>query len=185
MNNNKSKSKLTDEIKLKMRNEFVQGVDTKDGKKFSNLDELIEKYNVAQSTVYRVARNEQWKIQKESFHKNYQEQLDRLRIIELADESVKMDKNSINLAKGFYTTVGFVLQRNNVDMQEGKKGMPPTQINALANAAVVAQRLAKLALGEVTHNINANVTENESFRRAMELLDEVEDSRSKGDRATH
>ena len=65
--------------------------------------------------------------------------------------------------------------------------MPPSQINSLANAAVTAQRLAKLALGEATHNIDATVNENtDAFRRAMELLDSVEDQRrSQGDGVTH
>ena len=46
-------------------------------------------------------------------------------------------------------------------------------------AAINAQKLAKLALGEATENmkLNANIQETDAFREAMELLDEVERQR--------
>ena len=64
MNTKTKKSKLTDTLKLKIRNEFVQGINESNEHKVYTLDELIKKYNVAQSTIYRIARNEQWKIQR-------------------------------------------------------------------------------------------------------------------------
>ncbi len=185
MSKKQATTKLTDSLKLKIRNDFVHGTGEKDKKKFPTLDELIKKYKVAQSTVYRTAQKENWKVQKDQFQQDYLQKLDKARTKEMADESIKFDNNSINLAKALYQTVGQVIQRNNNDIRNGRKGLPPNQINALANAAVVAQRLAKLALGEATHNIDAKVTENDSFRRAMELLDSVESSRSESDRTTH
>tara|TARA_R110001592_G_scaffold24414_1_gene94216 strand:+ start:11275 stop:11838 length:564 start_codon:yes stop_codon:yes gene_type:complete len=187
MNTKTKKSKLTDTLKLKIRNEFVQGINESNEHKVYTLDELIKKYNVAQSTIYRIARNEQWKIQRDQFQQEYTEKLDRDRIKNRAKESIRLDDNSITLAKALYTTVGIVMQNNNLDMQQGKKGLPPSQLNSLANAAITAQRLAKLALGEATLNIDATVNENtDAFRRAMELLDTVEDQRrSQGDGATH
>jgi len=187
MTNKTKTSKLTDTLKLKIRNEFVQGIDESNERKFYTLDELIKKHKVAQSTIYRVARNEQWKIQRDQFQQEYTEKLDRDRIKLRAKESIKFDDNSINLAKAFYTTLGQVIQNNNNDMQQGKKGLPPSQLNALANMAITAQRLAKLALGEATLNIDANINENTSdaFNRVMELLDEVEESRIRGIGPTH
>lgn len=185
MSKKNTTAKFSESLKIKLRNDFVQGTGENDKKKYPTLDELIKKHKLAQSTVYRTAQKENWKMQREQFQKSYLEKLDRARTKEMAEESIKMDNNSINLAKALYQTVGQVIQRNNTDIRNGRKGLPPTQINALANAAVVAQRLAKLALGEATHNIDAKVTENDSFRRAMELLDSVESSRSKGDRTTH
>ena len=180
------KDKLSDDIKLKIRNDFVQGVDDGGDKTFVTLDELIKKYNVAQSTVYRVARSEQWKVQKEQLQQEYLQKLDRKRTSEMAEEAKKFDNNSIGLAKALYSTIAHLITKNDKDIKDGEKGLQPTQINALANAAIVAQRLAKLALGEATHNINANINQtNDSFRRAMELLDSVEHSRSQGDGATH
>jgi hypothetical protein len=187
MNSKTKILKLTDTLKLKIRNEFVQGVNESDEYKIYTLDELIKKHNVAQSTIYRIARNEQWKIQRDQFQQEYTQKLDRDRIKNRAKESIKFDDNSISLAKALYSTVSYVIQNNNEDLVGGNKGLQPSQLNALANAAFTAQRLAKLALGEATINIDATVNENtDAFRRAMELLDTVEDQRrSQGDGATH
>ena len=57
--------KLTDTLKMKIRNDFVHGVDGEEKKIFPTLDELCKQYKVAKSTVYRVARAEGWKVQKE------------------------------------------------------------------------------------------------------------------------
>ena len=49
---NKKKSvnkKLTPQLKLKLRNEFVQGYDGVDEREFPNLDALIKKYKVGKS----------------------------------------------------------------------------------------------------------------------------------------
>ncbi len=73
-------------------------------------------------------------------------------------------------------------------MEDGKKGMIPSQLNALANAALNAQKIAKLALGETTENlnINANIQEADAFREAMELLDSVaEQRREANDSSVH
>tara|TARA_R110001592_G_scaffold174431_1_gene413251 strand:- start:536 stop:1099 length:564 start_codon:yes stop_codon:yes gene_type:complete len=187
MNSKTKTSKLTDTLKLKIRNEFVQGIDESNEHKVYTLDALIKKYNVAQSTIYRIARNEQWKVQRDQFQLEYTEKLDRDRIKNRSRESIKLDDNSITLAKALYTTVGQVMQNNNLDMQQGQKGLPPSQLNSLANVAITAQRLAKLALGEATLNIDANINENTSdaFNRVMELLDEVEESRVRGIGPTH
>ena len=67
------------------------------------------------------------------------------------------------------------------------KDFSPQQLDSLAGAAMKTQKFAKLALGESTDNINlnGNLQENDSFRRAMELLDTVENSRSSSDSTTH
>ena len=54
---------------------------------------------------------------------------------------------------------------------------------SLANTALTAQKLAKLALGEATEklDLNANINETEAFREVMELLDTVAEQRREGD----
>jgi DNA-binding MurR/RpiR family transcriptional regulator len=178
--------KLTDNLKLKIRNDFVHGIN-KDGQKiYPTLDELIKKYNVAQSTIYRTAKFDNWKIQKEQFQADYQKKLDKQRQKNNISKSIQLDDQSLTLANALFATIGQTIQINNQNMKNGKKGLIPTQINALANTLATAQRTAKLALGEATHNIDATVNENnDSFRRAMELLDSVEESRSKGNSTTY
>lgn len=186
MNTKKPKTKLTEIKKIKIRNDFVQGIEKDNKRIYPTLDELIKKYKVAQSTVYRTARNENWKLQKEQFQSNLQVELDKERQKDLVKRSKSNDDNSLNIANGLYVMIGQIMTQHNQDMQSGKKSLPPTQINALASAALSAQRLAKIALGEVTENINATISENnDSFRRAMELLDEVEESRIRSVQSTH
>ena len=173
--------KLTPQLKLKLRNEFVQGYDGVDEREFPNLDALIKKYKVGKSTTYRLASAENWKQQRAEFQQKYTQQLDDERTKDLVKTSREFDNSSINLAKGIYSAVAQELQVNNRRIQEGNKGLPPQQLRALASAAQTAQRLAKLALGESTENINANVKDTTSFREAMELLDEVANAKRSGD----
>jgi len=187
MNKKTSKNKLTDTIKAKIRNDFVHGTGEGVDKLFPTLDDLIDKYKVAQSTLYRTARDENWKIQKEQFKSEFQKKLDNDRIKKLSTESIKIDNTTISLAKGLFTTVGIMIQENSVALQNGKKGLKANDITSLANAVSIAQRITKLALGEATHNIDAKFTENtDAFRRAMELLDTVEEQRrSQSNGVTH
>ena len=180
--------KLTNDLKSEIRVLFVQGFDDESGnRKTYTLEELALKFNIAKSTLYRNAQKDDWKTQREQFQQEYMFELDVQRKKELTEESKRFDTNSINLAKALLTTVGQNLTKNNQEVNEGKKGLVPTQLNALANAALSAQRLAKLALGEVTHNVEINGSiQNNAFREAMELLDTVADGRRESDdKAVH
>jgi len=184
MSKNPKNIRLTDTLKLTIRNEFVQGIDNENGiKELPTLEELHQKHKVAKSTLYRVAQNENWKLEKEQYQRQYQEKLDTDRIKNLSEESKVFDVNSINIAKSLLVTVGQAISKNAADIREGKQGLIASQLNALANTAVTAQRLAKLALGEATHNmnLNANIKDTEAFRGAMELLDSVAEQRRESD----
>jgi len=189
MSKKSTTTRLTDTIKLKARNDFVQGIDDEEGvKNMPTLDELAKKYKLAKSTLYRVAKKESWKIEKEKFQAKYMAKLDQERVKNLHEESKKFDTTSLNIAKSLMVTVGQSISLNAQEKQQGKKGLPPNQLNALANTAIQAQRLAKLALGEATHNmnLNANIQEADAFREAMELLDSVaEQRRESNDQAIH
>jgi len=178
----KTYQKLTNDLKSEIRVLYVQGFDDESGNRKSyTLDELALKFNVAKSTLYRNAQKDNWKLQREQFQQEYLSELDKQRQKDLTEESKRFDTNSINLARALLTTVGQNLAKNNQELNEGKKGFIPSQLHALANAALSAQRLAKLALGEVTHNVEINGNlQNEAFREAMELLDSVADRRREG-----
>ena len=180
-------TKLTDTKKLKIRNDFVHGVDGDEKKIFPTLDELCKQYKVAKSTVYRVARTEGWKVQKEQLQAEYIKELDKKRSKDMANKSMKTDDRTLQLADAVFVTIAQTLQQNNNDIQNNKKGFAPNQITSIAQAIAITQRVSKLALGEATHNIDATINENtnEAFRRAMELLDEVEDSRVRSLQSTH
>ena len=189
MNKKTHSKKLTETIKQKIRNDFVQGIDNDKGlKDLPSLEDLIKKYNVPKSTLYRVSKKENWKEQRIRFQKQFQEKLDQERINNLYKIAKKIDTNSVTLAQTFMSSVGQSLQKNMQDMQSGRSGIQPHQLNSLANVALTAQKIAKIALGESTENINVNadVGNTETFRRAMELLDKVaEQRRSESNPALH
>jgi hypothetical protein len=176
MNKKSRNVKLTDTLKALMRNEFVQGIQDEKGLvRYPTLEELHKVHKVAKSTLYRVANKENWKFEREKYQQELVAKLDEKDIEQKATESRKFDTTSLNIAKSLMATVGQAINKNAMDINEGKKSLFPSQINALANTAFTAQRLAKLALGEITHNVNINANiQQEAFREAMELLDELE-----------
>lgn len=183
------KVKLTDTLKEKIRVEYVQGAELSAGERtLPTLDALITKYRVAKTTLYRASATDGWKAQRERFQYEYMARLDEERTNNLVEESKKLDNTSINLAKLLMATVGQQIRKNSQDMMGGLDGLNASQILSLSNAALSAQRLAKMALGEATQNINlnANFKDNSAFREAMELLDSVADQRRQGsDSAIH
>ena len=181
--------KLTQPLREQIRNEFVQGVELGDGqRKTFTLEELIKKHKVAQTTLYRAAKDEDWKGQRDRFQEEYLAKLDHIRAKEFVAKSKNIDSQSVKVAEHVLGAISKQVEKNYRDVMENQKGLSPSQILTLSNAAMVAQKMAKLALGESTANINVNadIKENTSFRRAMELLDELEDAkRAEGGSVTH
>ncbi len=65
---NKKVAKLDKTLKEKIRNLYVQGFDNEQGERVMySLAELAKRFSVGQSTLYRHARNEDWKIQQDQF----------------------------------------------------------------------------------------------------------------------
>ena len=79
--------KLTDALKLQIRNEYVQGIDDESGERvLFTLDELYKKHKVAKSTLYRAANKESWKVERERFQQQYLSKLDQERAKNLSVE---------------------------------------------------------------------------------------------------
>ena len=59
----------------------------------------------------------------------------------------------------------------------------PQMVQQLGNAALQAQKLGKLALGESTENmkLNAEIKDTTAFNEAMELLDQIGRAKRTGD----
>jgi len=186
MTNKKPKyKKITNELKELMRVSYVQGdIDPQGFRRLSTIDDLANDNMLSKNTLYKLAQRENWKIQQEKFQKEYEDKLDIQRIKEFSIESKKFDSACINIAKALLAKVGNLIRNS---QHASIKDFTPEQLDKLAGAAIKTQKFAKLALGESTDNINlnANLQENDSFRRAMELLDSVENSRSPSDSTTH
>ena len=157
MASKKSKyKKITNQLKEILRAAYVQGeLDPQGFRRVATIEELANDNQLSVNTLYK-----------------------------LALESKKFDSACLNIAKALLARVGNVIrQQQNANLRD----FTPQQLDSMAGAALKTQKFAKLALGESTDNINVNgsIQENETFRRAMELLDEVENSRSTGSSTTH
>lgn len=186
MANKKPKyKKITSELKEKLRVSYVQGdIDPQGFRRLSTIEDLSDENELSKNTLYKLAQRENWKYQQEKFQRDYEEKLDNQRIKEFSVESKKFDSACVNIAKALLARVGNLIRTS---QNASMKDFTPQQLDQLAGAAMKTQKFAKLALGESTDNINlnGNLQENDSFRRAMELLDSVEDSRGTGDSTTH
>tara|TARA_R110001592_G_scaffold236443_4_gene494763 strand:+ start:508 stop:1068 length:561 start_codon:yes stop_codon:yes gene_type:complete len=186
MANKKPKyKKITSHLKEKLRVSYVQGdIDPQGFRRLSTIEDLADDNKLSKNTLYKLAQRENWKYQQEKFQRDYEEKLDNQRIKEFSVESKKFDSACVNIAKALLARVGNLIRTS---QNASMKDFNPQQLDQLASAAMKTQKFAKLALGESTDNINlnGNLQENDSFRRAMELLDSVEDSRGTGDSTTH
>ena len=186
MASKKSKyKKITNQLKEILRAAYVQGeLDPQGFRRVATIEELANDNQLSVNTLYKLAQRENWKFQQQQFQKEHQDELDLQRAKEFALESKKFDSACLNIAKALLARVGNVIrQQQNANLRD----FTPQQLDSMAGAALKTQKFAKLALGESTDNINVNgsIQENETFRRAMELLDEVENSRSSGSSTTH
>jgi len=186
MANKKTKyKKITPQLKEKLRVSYVQGdIDPQGFRRLATIEDLADLHQLSKNTLYKLAQRENWKYEQEKFQREYDEKLDNQRMKEFLMESKKFDSACINIAKALLARVGNVIRNS---QNASIKDFTPQQLDSLAGAAMKTQKFAKLALGESTDNINVNgnLQENDSFRRAMELLDSVEESRSTGNSTTH
>ena len=177
---------LTGELAEEIRIKFVQGIDTGTSeRKYYTLDALALEYKVSRSTLYKKAQREGWKSQQERFNEEYLQKLDATRQKELVEESKKFDSSALSIAKIILNEVGLALSENaqNRVMSNGKALLSAQHLQQLSQTAAQAQKLGKLALGESTENmkLNAEVTDTDAFREAMELLDTVAVQRREAD----
>jgi len=171
--------KITEELKELIRHEYVQGIELDTGeRKMYTLDELIKKHNVSSTTIYRASSSQKWQLQRQEFKHKLIAEFDEKRREKLADESVKIDELSLKISYELFKHVQQMLKVTD----------KPSGIAQLSQATSIAQKVAKLALGEATHNmnLNANIQDTDAFREAMELLDSVaEQRRESNDKAVH
>jgi|TARA_B110000285_G_scaffold89386_1_gene102506 DNA-binding MurR/RpiR family transcriptional regulator len=179
-----TKTKLTEELKLILKTEFVQGIahDSGERQHFS-IEDLIKKYNVAPATLYRASQSEGWKAQREQYNIELQEKLNSERQKLIAKESIRFDDKLLTKANEVIDQISYYLQMNEEAMNEKTTPIQPNQFLALTNSLLAAQKLGKISMGEITENINVHSTikEADAFNSIMELLDTVKTERLNSD----
>ena len=150
------------DIKEIIRNEYVHGYINDNGQRvMPTLDDLIDKYNAASSTIYRASSQDQWKQQKKEFSIQLAQDLDIKKTEELQDYFFNNDEAAMEIAKEIFKNIELKL--------EDEDSLTPHAIASLASSALTAQKLFK----NVTPAAISAPVDTESFHRAMELLDEV------------
>ena len=160
--------RFTEDLKEQIRIEFVQGLEDERGqRKYPTIEHLVQAHEIPKTTLYRYAKEEGWKDQRKTFQDGLLQKMDEQRQITLVEHGKKLDSQSITIAE---TIMGAVS-----DQLKCLDDLSGHQVLALSNAALSAQKLAKLALGESTDNmsINANVRDSRAFKSAFNLLDKL------------
>ncbi len=67
---------IAESKKEKIRNEYVHGYITNGERVMPTLDYLIDKHNMASSTIYRISSEEKWKQQKKDFSEKLKKEFD-------------------------------------------------------------------------------------------------------------
>ena len=150
------------DIKEAIRNEYVHGYINDNGQRvMPTLDDLIDKYNAASSTIYRASSQDQWKQQKKEFSIQLAQDLDIKKTEELQDYFFNNDEAVMEIAKEIFNQIELKL--------EDEDDLTPHAIASLASSALKAQKLFK----NVTPASISDPIDTESFQRAVELLDEI------------
>lgn len=171
--------KLSPTLKEKIRNKFVQGVDNEQGERvLFSLEALATEFKIGKSTLYRHASNDGWKEQQERFQADYLRELDKKRMSERVQDSIKIDSTTLNISKALLGQIGQFIRETQAQGQ-----VTPNMLSTIAEATYKVQRVAKLALGEATDNmnLNANVKDTDDFKEAMELLEQIGEAKRTGD----
>ena len=150
------------DIKEIIRNEYVHGYINDNGQRvMPTLDDLIDKYNAASSTIYRASSQDEWKQQKKEFSRQLAQDLDIKKTEELQDYFFNNDEAAMEIAKEIFKHIELKL--------EDEDSLTPHAIASLASSALTAQKLFK----NVTPAAISGPVDTESFQEAMDLLDEI------------
>lgn len=176
---------LADEVKLKIRDEFVHGYLNEEAVRvYPTLESLAKRHGLSKSTLYNYSSSESWQDQKNRYQTELQSRIDSERMDKMVAETKKLDDNCIQIAQAMLGAVGRKLQkaieqeRTNNDLL----GIAPIELSQLSQVTANAQKIGKLALGQAQEisKVSADVSNPEAFHRVMEQLDELANARSQG-----
>jgi hypothetical protein len=187
-NNGKKKTlSLTDELKIIIKQEFIEGyIDEEGVRRFPSIDALVKRHNVARATLFSHSAKENWQKTKNEFLTKLERQTQSVRLKELVEQGKKLDTNSLQLAQSLMVKVSrqLVIDENrfNDPAEPDYRGLSAVVLERLSIVIGNAQKIGKLALGEAQEisKVHADVTAPESFNDIMEQLDELREQRSEG-----
>ena len=173
--------KLTDDLKIKIRDEFIHGYTDEDGiRRFPTVDGLVRRHSVARATLYKAAKDDEWQTKKDRYHTELEARQEKERMDMMVREAKRLDDSSIQIAQAMLVSVGRQLQKS---ISEDAKQLTSGELQQLSAAACNAQKIGKLALGQAQEisKVAADVSNPEAFQHIMEQLDGLAAARSQGD----
>jgi len=175
--------KLTDELEITIRDEFIHGYMNGDGERvYPTIDGLVSKHGVGRATLYQRAKDEGWQTLKNRYQTELREQIDNERMERAIENAKTLDDTCMQLAQAMLNGVGRRLQKAIEEERNDPeyKGLEAHILSHLSATTATAQKIGKLALGQAQEisKVAADVSNPESFRRIMEQLDELAEARS-------
>ena len=80
------------QFKEDIRDEYIYGILKDSGERIMpTLDELIKKYCIPSSTLYRIFSREEWKIRRKQFQNKLRQELDETKNLELNEKQFKCE----------------------------------------------------------------------------------------------
>lgn len=171
--------KLTLELEIKMRDEFVFGyLDDKGERRYPTIEALHRRHDVAIATLRRKADKGEWQREKNRRQTEIMQKLDAERLNRLVESGKRLDDTALQLAQGMLALVGQTLQ--DAFNEETDRQLHTDELRELSVVAINAQKVGKLALGQAQEisKVSADVSNPEAFREVMEQLDELATARS-------
>jgi hypothetical protein len=174
---------LADEIKLKVRDEFIHGYVNDEGARvFPTLEALAKRHELAKSTLYNYSASEGWQDQKNRYQTELQQRIDQERMERMVAETKRLDDSCIQIAQAMLGTVGRKLQKA-IEIERSTYDSPSIdsgELGQLSQVTANAQKIGKLALGQAQEisKVSADVSNPEAFQSIMEQLDELAATRA-------
>ena len=99
--------KLTDELRMAIRDEFVHGYTNEDGVLvYPSVDALVKRHGVARPTLYRASNREEWQKQKNQYQTQLQLLQDEERLETMLESGKRLDDNALSIAQAMLTRIG-------------------------------------------------------------------------------
>lgn len=198
-------NKIDEELKRKIKDEFVHGyMDDQGVRQYPTILALSKRYDVANVSLHRRSKSEDWQSEKNRVQTEYENAVAKERMAKMLAYGSRLDDNAINLALGIMGDAG---RRISEDLQnretlkqlsllpEGSekeqqisnfflttKILTTHDINSLGHAIANAQKVGKLALGQAQEisKVSANVELPKSLREVLDQLDELAEQKASG-----
>ena len=144
-----------------LKYEYIYGSIHKDGRRsFRSLDNLIKEYELAASTVYRRSSKESWKDQRIAFRAELSEEIKKAKKYDIV--------NDIQFIQNKATSGLSLILDKAIECLHKDTSMNPRGLYNLTQTIIACSRNLP-AIAE------SDEDDNEGFRRAMEMLDQIAD----------